>query len=203
MRKKSEEKRQQILDAALVLFKEVGFEAASMNELSSRVGGSKATLYGYFQSKEEIFSCVMMVAAEDNLSAMQQALEAPGQSLEEALLKFGVQYLSFYYGGSVIAARRLAIAQANRGSIGRVMYERGVLRLRKQLAEFLQVKKDQGELSAASTELAAMQFISLLKAQFDVEALLEIQTEFSQSEIKAATKNAVVLFVNGYRIEGG
>lgn len=198
MRKKSEEKRQQILNAALMLFKEVGFEAASMNELSSRVGGSKATLYGYFASKEEIFSCVMMMAAEDNLSAMQQALEAPGQSLDEALLKFGIQFLSFHYDESVVAARRLAIAQANRGSIGQVMYERGVLRLRTMLGEFLKTKQDSGEFNAPKTKLAAVQFLSLLKAEFDAEALLGIKANFSKAEINAATKKAVALFVNGY-----
>lgn len=201
MRKKSEEKRQKILDAALVLFREVGFEATSMNELASRVGGSKATLYGYFASKEEIFSCVMMMAAEDDLSAMQQALEAPGQSLEDALFKFGVQYLSFHYGESVIAARRLAIAQANRGSIGQVMYERGVLRLRTKLAEFLKTKQDSGEFDALDIKLAAVQFLGLLKAEFDVEALLGIQANFSKLQITTAAKNAVALFVNGYKAD--
>jgi len=199
MRKKSEEKRQQILEAALALFKEVGFEAASMNELSNRVGGSKATLYGYFASKEEIFSSVMLVAAEDDLSAMQQALETPDQSLEAALLEFGLHYLTFNYGASVIAARRLAIAEANRGSIGQVMFERGVLRLRAKLADFLKTKQASGEFRAPNMQLAAMQFLGLLRAEFDVEALLGIQENFSKSQIKTAAKNAVTLFVNGYR----
>jgi len=59
VRKKTETKRQAILDVAADLFRESGFERASMSELCLRVGGSKATLYNYFSSKEEVFAEVL------------------------------------------------------------------------------------------------------------------------------------------------
>ncbi len=55
MKTKTESKRQAILKAAADVFRDVGFERASMEEIRARIGGSKATLYNYFPSKEKLF----------------------------------------------------------------------------------------------------------------------------------------------------
>ncbi|CAG1012445.1 partial putative HTH-type transcriptional regulator YvdT, partial [Anaerolineales bacterium] len=59
MAKKSDTKRQHILAVAAEAFQEYGFERTSMSEICARVGGSKATLYNYFSSKDELFFEVM------------------------------------------------------------------------------------------------------------------------------------------------
>ncbi len=59
MRVKSEEKRQAILEIAKDSFTKQGFEQTSMSHIAKMLGGSKATLYNYFSSKEEIFTAVM------------------------------------------------------------------------------------------------------------------------------------------------
>jgi hypothetical protein len=51
MRTKSDERRQAILDVATQIFKDIGYERASMAAIAARVGGSKATLYSYFPRK--------------------------------------------------------------------------------------------------------------------------------------------------------
>ena len=43
---------------------ELGFERTSMSEICTRLGGSKATLYNYFASKEALFLEVMFQASE-------------------------------------------------------------------------------------------------------------------------------------------
>lgn len=47
--------RKAILDAAVRLFAEKGFEQTSMEELARAAGIGKATIYGYFSTKSEIF----------------------------------------------------------------------------------------------------------------------------------------------------
>ena len=47
--------RRAILDAALALFVENGYEQVSMRNIAARVEYSPAALYGYFASKDEIF----------------------------------------------------------------------------------------------------------------------------------------------------
>src|SRR6185295_17549431 len=44
----------ELLDAALALFVEKGFAAARAEDIAARAGVSKATLYLYFRSKEDL-----------------------------------------------------------------------------------------------------------------------------------------------------
>src|SRR5581483_6698346 len=59
VRVRTDERRQAIIATAWKAFRENGFERTSMNEISERLGGSKATLYGYFQSKEQLFAAAL------------------------------------------------------------------------------------------------------------------------------------------------
>ena len=56
--KKGEETRQKILDEAIVLFAESGYEKASMRELAGRVHIKAPSMYAYFSGKETLFVSV-------------------------------------------------------------------------------------------------------------------------------------------------
>ena len=75
MRVKSEEKRLEILAIATEVFREKGYADASMNEIASRVGGSKSTLYNYFPSKEDLFVATMMELARLTSNPLLEELE--------------------------------------------------------------------------------------------------------------------------------
>src|SRR5690606_26724115 len=49
-------KRAQILAGAERVFNSMGFDAASMNDITREAGVSKATIYVYFSGKEELFA---------------------------------------------------------------------------------------------------------------------------------------------------
>jgi len=48
--------RERILDAALSLFAEKGYDATSMREIAEQLHITKAALYYHFDSKADIFS---------------------------------------------------------------------------------------------------------------------------------------------------
>ena len=52
-------KRQQIIDGARRVFIDMGFDAASMNDITREAGVSKGTIYVYFASKEELFEALI------------------------------------------------------------------------------------------------------------------------------------------------
>src|SRR5690606_17572224 len=78
MRSKSEARRDAILAVALEVFREVGFDAASMSQISARVGGSKATLYNYFASKEELLLEAMLFSAHKHAHDVIRLLQNQG-----------------------------------------------------------------------------------------------------------------------------
>jgi AcrR family transcriptional regulator len=77
----SEETRQQILDTALVMFREKGFEETTIREIAKRTGLSLGSAYYYFNSKEAI------VAAYYDLTQEQHRLRARAAFAKSRALK--------------------------------------------------------------------------------------------------------------------
>jgi AcrR family transcriptional regulator len=50
------ERRRQIVEAALAVFSEKGFNAANVSDVAARAGVSQGTIYWYFESKEELLT---------------------------------------------------------------------------------------------------------------------------------------------------
>lgn len=61
--------RERILDAALTLFAEQGYDATSMREISEQLGITKAALYYHFDSKAEIVRA-MLAETEQKVSEL-------------------------------------------------------------------------------------------------------------------------------------
>lgn len=58
-RRRKRDRPRELLDAALALFIEKGFAAARAEDIAARAGVSKATLYLYFRSKEDLLKALM------------------------------------------------------------------------------------------------------------------------------------------------
>lgn len=69
--------RERILQTALDLFIEQGYDKASLREIAERVGVTKAALYYHFASKEEIFRTLMQPILELQQQAMALVNEHP------------------------------------------------------------------------------------------------------------------------------
>lgn len=54
--KASEERRQEILDAAMRVFYDKGYEKASISDIALKIGVAQGLIYRYFKSKEALFA---------------------------------------------------------------------------------------------------------------------------------------------------
>ena len=80
----------EIVDAALEVFAEKGFAAAKLDDIARRAGISKATLYLYFETKQEIFRAVARAA----VASLREALEAPAEASGRLFAEFAPRLLS-------------------------------------------------------------------------------------------------------------
>jgi AcrR family transcriptional regulator len=198
MKRKTEAKRLAILKAAGEVFREVGFERASMSEIRERIGGSKATLYNYFPSKEKLFFEVMYQAPELELDAITGALNPDTDDLNQELVRFGHKLLTVLYSPEGIAIRRVAIAESGQSDIGKVCFERAMLPIEKRVAEFLKKAMKRGMLRTADPLHAAMHLLSLLEAEFLQRLLLGVIDSPKPEATRGAVRRAVEVFVSGY-----
>ena len=199
MKTKTESKRQAILKAAADVFREVGFERASMEEIRAQIGGSKATLYNYFPSKEKLFFEVMYQAKELELGAITAALNSDADDLKQELLQFGQKLVPAIYSPEAIAIRRLAIAELGHSNIGKVLFEGSTVPMEKLVAEFLRKGMKRGVLRTADPKIAAIHLLSLLESELLQRVLLGVMEAVKPETVKGVVRRAVEVFLSGYQ----
>lgn len=197
MRVRTDEKRQAILAVARTVFEEVGFARASMAAIATRLGGSKATLYGYFSTKDKLFAAAMTGAHADRGDEMIAVLEDLERDVAEALTRFGGAYLIFVTTPQIQALSRTCVAESQFSDVGREVYVRGPQRGLEAIATYLRHQTARGRLRVPDPDLAALQFKALIEAG-TVEPLLYGVTP--RADHATIVASAVALFLARYRV---
>jgi AcrR family transcriptional regulator len=88
-------RREEILDAATLLFAELGYDAAGTQELAEKLQVGKGTLYRYFPSKRDLF----LAAVDRVMRRLRASVEAGIEGIEEPLERIEravFSYLDFF-----------------------------------------------------------------------------------------------------------
>lgn len=201
MRTKTEEKRQAIIDVAAATFGELGFERTSMSEICARLGGSKATLYNYFPSKEALFLEVMFQASEADFQNTMLALQTIQKDAYQALCDFGERFLSLLYSPDVMSVRRLLIAEGGRSQIGQRCWEMGPARGNAAIQSFLQQGIQRKLLRSADPELMQHQLLALLEAELLPRFMFQHLPSPDAQEISQCAERAIHTFMQLYGMQ--
>lgn len=195
--KKSASKRQAILDTAYRLFRTRGFERTSISEITAEVGGSKATVYGHFPSKEELFVECMLAAAKNYASGTQGHLGVSGADPAVVLVGFGRGFLGFICSPEQLEVRRLMITEAARSGTGRLFFDK-ISTLRSHVSAFMFACMASGTLRRDDPTLAADHLGALLEAEILEPLLLHVRGTPDEREIALAANRAVAAFLRAY-----
>ncbi|HVZ91018.1 MAG TPA: TetR/AcrR family transcriptional regulator [Rhizomicrobium sp.] len=80
----------EILEAALKVFAEKGYAGARMDDIASRAGVTKGTIYLYFDSKETVFKTLVRESIGATLSSVTASADAfPGSARDLLRLALG------------------------------------------------------------------------------------------------------------------
>ncbi|MES2942047.1 MAG: TetR/AcrR family transcriptional regulator [Pseudomonadota bacterium] len=198
MRVKTEARREAILKVASEVFLETGYQRASMAEISSRVGGSKATLYSYFPSKEALFVEVTLMHGQRNITQALSALQPDTPDLAQTLQSYGESVMELICSADAINAVRIVIAESGNSDIGRNFYASGPKQGDEALAAFLALEVEAGRLRRVDPSLLSTHFTSLLDGPVLLPLLLGVRQETSGEEIKQLVADAVSAFLAAY-----
>jgi AcrR family transcriptional regulator len=93
-------KRNELIRLAATVFREKGYESATLNDVAKRFGTDRASLYYYVGSKEELFHECVKGILDDNLAAGERILamkdSSPRQKLQLLLETVLVSYEANY-----------------------------------------------------------------------------------------------------------
>ena len=111
-RRRKEARPGEIVDGALEVFAEKGFAAAKLDDIARRAGISKATLYLYFETKEEIFRAVARAAVASLVEALASQAEGADMSFAELAPRLLSRAAGMMKGGRVPAIARMVIGES-------------------------------------------------------------------------------------------
>ena len=197
MRVKTDAKRRAILAAAADVFHEHGFAGASMSAVCERVGGSKATLYRYFSSKEDLFVTLMLDAVLEHANEVFDTLK-PSADLRRTLEQFGASVLSLSLSEEMLSVRRNSIAEASRAGLGQALFDRGAKVLWSKMADFLAGEMDAGRLRREDPWMVAMHLRGMLEADVVNRALVGAKVDARPKRLKAHAAKAVDALLRAY-----
>jgi AcrR family transcriptional regulator len=191
-------KRRQILDGARKVFMDLGFDAASMNEIARSAGVSKGTLYVYFADKNRLFEAI--VEAEGLEQGKVTFNLDPARDAETTLREFGRSYIGLLCrpgGGSWI---RTVMAIAERmPDVGRRYYANVLEKAVKRLADYLRAHVGPGDLAIDDCQLAASQFMEVCKASLFLPFVFQAAPAPSAERIDEVVDSATRMFMSAYR----
>lgn len=121
-RVRTDEKRDEIVRVAAELFEKHGYDRCSMAALSERLGGSKATLYGYFPSKEDLLRAVIKCEVASEFDRVLHEFHEDSD-LRRGLIKLGIAYHNKRLSSLPVANIRAIVNQPAGSSMGKEFYE--------------------------------------------------------------------------------
>ena len=118
-RKTAEERRDEILDAALAEFAECGLHGASTEEIAKRAGISQPYVFRLFGSKKDLFKAAAARCMRETLETFQRAAE--GKRGKEAVDAMGAAYMELLGDRNRLRAQMQAYAACDDADIRRVV----------------------------------------------------------------------------------
>ena len=193
LRPEYERQRAEVLKVALLLFSSKGFQKTSMKDVASTAGISKATLYKYCESKEDLLAKVLQESTF-NVAAKRIQNYNLGDDWRENIHTFGRIYLQITHEPARMALLRCVVSEShNFPEIGRLYYEQGFLAACKDIVSYLQHLISQSKLrlregfdllTAVHTYFGSLQSYILMSSivpsehfHVDAEAYLNMTTE--------------------------
>ncbi len=191
-------KSQQIAEAGLAVFLAQGFSGASVDDIAAKADVSKATLYKYFPTKEQLFEQVVREAC----GRYAQQIKLPDLSshnARDAVLTLAGMIVRLSSSPELVGLFRLCMAEARRfPAVARAFYDSGPQLAVSRTAQVLTRLCQDGMLSIDNAERAARQLGELCKAEVFEPLIFGQRESFSEAELNRHARIAAETFLRAY-----
>jgi AcrR family transcriptional regulator len=193
---RGEQRHAALLEAAEEVFLEHGYEGTSIDEIVRRVGGSKASLYAYFGSKEKLFWAVLD-QLKDRFIEQMAVPSVADEDIEGTLLAVARKLLAVFLDPAQCRLFRTMIAESARfPELARDFFESG-MRMPLTHSHYLEQQHRSGRIDCPDPLTAAVQFIELVKGPPHSRLLLSLPPFADDFDPEAYLSRTVRLFLYG------
>ncbi|MGA9521834.1 MAG: TetR/AcrR family transcriptional regulator, partial [Myxococcaceae bacterium] len=192
-------KREQIMRGALELFREHGYERASVDAIATRAGVSKATIYNHFHDKKALFLATFGAETEGVRKKFLSVLETPSGDIEADLRQIGERLLQLISAPSDVQRFRLICAEAERfPELGTAFYDCTMKVGRERMVRFFERASAAGHLEVHDAKDAATDFSALVAGDVSRKLHLGVIDRLSDEILQAHVQRAVRTFLRAY-----
>ena len=192
-----DERREHILSVAAEIFAREGYGTSSMSSIAARLGGSKATLYKYFASKEELFHAVMRRKCEAVIGPLEQLADSSSDPVA-LLTAFGTIFLTRLCQPDAIVLYRNVHAEAERfPEVARTFFSYGPEAAYSVLTPALSRFAAEGLVDCPEPRLAAEIFLAMVRGDLHLRVSSGISPPPDEGEIARQVGHAVRIFMRG------
>jgi TetR/AcrR family transcriptional repressor of mexJK operon len=192
------DRREAILAVARRSFLEHGYAATTMSGIAATIGGSKATLWSYFPSKEVLFAAVLDEAIASYRVQLSTLLDTSADP-ERTIGAYCHSLLAKMTTPEALALQRLVHGEAGRfPEMGRIFYDRGPAATQTLLGGFIGSLMERGLLRRDDPMRAARALSSLCMSGIYQQLILGRLATPTREMIAADAAAATDLFLRAY-----
>lgn len=150
-KEEAEKTRQDILDAALTIFSQTGYEAARLNDIATMADVTRGAIYHHFENKAGLFMALVNDASSTGSKAIEAAVSEGGSFLDvmTRILVFGMELLEEDQRfREIVALTLLKTGESPELSSYRERRLDESIRLVESIAGFFQMGLERGEIRA-------------------------------------------------------
>ena len=199
-RVRTEEKRSEIVRIASDLFNDLGYDRCSMATISERLGGSKATLYGYFDSKEELLRAVLQCEVAGTFYRLMHEFDE-AEDLRTGLIGLGIAYHNKRLSSLPAANMRAVLNQPPGSTMGKEFYETVIRPGFQGLARKFEDLMDQGLLKRADPWTVTMHWKGLNDWDLFEQRLLGAISGPENVDVEKVATLAAEAFIKLYGVD--
>ncbi|MBT8040151.1 MAG: TetR/AcrR family transcriptional regulator [Gammaproteobacteria bacterium] len=195
-RPRSEEKHRKIMQAAMELFTQNGFEGTSVDLIAEAAGVSKQTVYSHFGCKETLFG--LAISSKCKMSGIEpEAIDADAPP-ERVLPEIAVRFLDLINSPEALGVHAICTGSAeSHPELGLVYFERGPLATVHAVSHYLEAQVRAGHLQIDDPESAAWQFLCMIKAESHMRVQFNLEPMDKGMEDKYVA-SCVAMFLRAY-----
>lgn len=190
LRPQYDARKKEIVWKALDIFGRNGYSATSMDTIASECGFTKAVLYQYFKSKEDLFSSIFYEPSiTQNLDHMQ--IDSEKSNLDEVLYRMGSLFMKMFEDPARLNLTRIVIAESVRfPELGQIMYHNAINVVADKFSGYLSKFSAKKQLQYPDTKLAARAYFGMLYSFIITERIINPESsEYTSEEIVQFAKS--------------
>jgi len=193
-----DERRDHIVSVATEAFTRTGYGSTSMSAIAARLGGSKATLYKYFPSKESLFEAVLRRGCDGVIEALAALAESASGDLEALLTRFGTEFLSALCTDRALTVYRMVHSAALRfPETAEMFFRAGPDRGGIVLAALLERHAALHGIALDDPRLAADQFLGMVRGKLHMRVALGLVPPPDAAQLQHHSAHAARIFARG------